>query len=163
MKYIRSDLGAVNVQLFNKVEGGEDELVSDTPYDCTKLPEVNQLRAMAYGVSKLMAERTSELSPSSDKVDAIGEVFDALMTGEWERPRKAGSGPTVRIEIEALAAIRKITVKQAQTLIKKYDKDAQEKIFTNPAVVAQVAKLQKATDATDEGTNFDDLLAADAE
>jgi len=161
MKYLRNDDASINVQLFNKIEDGDDELVSQTDYNCSTLPEVNQLRGLAYGISKLMAERTSELSPSQDKLDGIQEVWDALATGEWERPRKAGTGPTVRIEIEALAAIRKITVKQAQTLIKKYDKDAQEKIFANPAVQKVVAKLQAAVEKTDEDVSFDDLIPAE--
>lgn len=157
MKYDRSDSAVVTVKLFNKIEDGDDELVDSVEYDCTSLPEANQLKGLAYGVSKIMAERTSELSPGSDKMDGIQEVWDALLTGEWERERKKGAGPTVRIEVEALASLRGITVKQAQTLLKKYDKEKQEQIFAHESVVAKVAELQESVDSTPDDVNFDDL------
>lgn len=158
MKYERTDEGLVHVKLFNVVEDGENELADEAIYDTADLPEVNQLRARAYGISKIMAERTSELSPSPDKLEGIQEVWDALLTGEWERERKKGGGPTVRIEIEALAAMRGITVKQAQTLLKRYDKEKQEEIFAHEAVQAKVAELQEQMEDTADAT-FDDLIS----
>lgn len=158
MKYDRRESGEVAVQLYNVVENGENELVDETIYDCTQLPESNQLKGLAYGISKLMAERTSEHSPGPDKMEEIQNVWEALLSGEWERERKKGGGPTVRIEVEALAALRGITVKQAQTLLKKYDKEQQENIFANDTVQAKVAELQAQIDDTDEDASFDDLI-----
>ena len=157
MRYDRKDDGRVIVQLYDVVEDGDNTLADSVEYDCNELSESIQLKGLAYGVSKIMAERTSELSPGADKLEGISEVWDALLEGQWERERKKGTGPTVRIEVEALAALRGITVKQTQTLLKKYDKEQQEKIFANEAVQAKVAELEaEAGDAADE--DFGDLL-----
>ncbi len=161
MQYERKADGSIVIGLFNKVEDGENELVKSVVYDCTQLPEAIQLTGLAYGVSKVCAERTSEISPSLDKLEAIQEVWDALAEGNWERERKKGAGPTVRIEVEALANLRKISVKQAQVLIKKYDEAAREKIFANPAVQAEVKKLEAKAAKVDDDMNLDDLLGDD--
>lgn len=162
LRYIRNDSGILNINLMNIEEGKENELLASRAYDCNTLPETNRVKGMVYGISKLCAERTSEISPGVEKLDAIDEVWEALLTGEWERERKKGGGPTVRIEVEALAALRKISVKQAQTLLKKYDKDAQEKIFANPAVAKQVKKIEDAQAKVSDDVTFDDLIPAEA-
>jgi len=108
-----------------------------------------------YGLSKVLQDRESG-ADMMDKLNAYQECFDdTLKAGILARERKSG-GPTVRVEVEALAAIKDITVKQAQTLIRQYPKEAQEKIFKSQAVLAQVAKLQT-TEEPKEGA-FDDLL-----
>ena len=161
MRYERKDDGRVIAQLFDVVEDDDNTLADSVEYDTNELSEAIRLKAQAYGVSKIMAERTSELAPGPDKMEGIQEVWDALLGGDWERERKKGTGPTVRIEVEALAALRGVTVKQAQTLLKKYDKAQQENIFNNPQVQAKVKELEaEAADADD--ISFDDL-ATEAE
>ncbi len=158
LRYDRNTDGTLGIKLFNVEDGKENVLVNTLILDCKKESAENQTKAMVYGFSKIFAERTSDIVPSQDKLDEIQEIYDALVDGPWERERKKGGGPTVRIEVEALAGLRGITVKQAQTLLKKYDKDAQEKIFTNPKVVAAVAKLQAKVEKTSDDISFDDLV-----
>ncbi len=163
MKYDRKDDGTLVIQLFNVVEDGDNALVKDVTYNCLELPESIQTKALVYGVSKLCAERTSETSPSEDKLEGIDEVFESLLAGNWERERKKGGGPTVRVEVEALASLRGITVKQCQTVLKKYDKDAQEQIFSSDAVQEKVAEMAEASEGAADDVSFDDLVGAATE
>lgn len=107
-----------------------------------------------YGLSKFCMDRESA-TPMLEKLPAFSKLLDdTLYLGVWDRPRSS-SGPTVRIEIEALAKLKGMTVKQAQLLLRKYEKDDQEAILTSEAVQAQLAKMKPAE--VDEDA-FDDLI-----
>jgi hypothetical protein len=139
-------------QLVNKTtEKVEQELTlswADVHEDCEDFVKL-------YGLTKLVQDRESG-ADMLEKLEAYQACFnDTLLIGVLARTRKSG-GPTVRIEIEALASVKGITVKQAQLLLRKYEKDDQEKILASESVVAQVAVLS-ATEEPAEG-DLDDLL-----
>lgn len=159
ISYDRNADGTLLIKLMNVTDEGK-EVADSRSYDCTELPEEIQTKSLVYGVSKLCAERTSDTPPSDDKLNAIDEVFQSLLDGNWERERKKGTGPTVRIEVEALAALRGCTVKQVQTLLKKYDKEQQESIFAHEDVVAKVEEMKADMGELDDDANLDDLISA---
>ncbi len=114
---------------------------------------------LLYGMTKILQDRESGTEMSL-KLDAYNECFeDTLKIGVVARARTS-SGPTVRIEVEALAKLKKITVKQAQGLLQKYSKENREIIFASEPVQKEVAKLQKIVDKSDEAESLDDLLPA---
>ena len=113
-----------------------------------------------YGITKILQDRESG-ADILDKLDAYQSCFDdTLKAGILARERKSG-GPTVRVEVEALAKLKKLTVKQTQTLLSKYEKDDREKILTSAAVQAEVKKLAKANADEPQADAFDDLLSQD--
>ena len=143
----------VTFSLVNKAtEKAEQTLVidwADVHDDCKDFTSL-------YGLSKVLQDRESAADMMT-KLTAYQACFDdTLKAGILARERKSG-GPTVRIEVEALAKLKGITVKQAQTLIRKYEKDDQEKIFSSEAVQTIVEEMQASTDEAPEGA-FDDLL-----
>lgn len=146
--------------LVNKAtEKVEDTLTinwSDVHPDCRDF-------ASLYGVSKILMDKQSAIDMMS-KLEAFQELFDdTLKVGILNRERQSG-GPTIRVEIEALANIKKITAKQAQKLLAKYDKEVREEILTSVKVKNEVAKMAKkfTEEAADEIT-FDDLITSTEE
>lgn len=117
-----------------------------------------------YGIKALLSDRTSDVSfgtgaTPEQKMEAWGEVAELLRSGVWERERKAGA-PVVSAEVEALAQLKKITVAEAQTALRKYDKATKEKILANPQIV-ELAKQIKASRESAKDLDLGDL-AADA-
>ena len=115
-----------------------------------------------YGIKALLSDRTSDISfgtgaTPEQKMEAWGEVAELLKQGIWERERKAGA-PVVSAEVEALASIKGITVAEAQTALRKYDKATKEKILANPKIVEK-AKEIKAARETAETLDLGDLAA----
>lgn len=109
-----------------------------------------------YGMTKLLQDRESG-ADVLDKLDKYSALFDeTLKIGVLKRERKAGQGPTVKPEIEALASLKGITVGQAQKLLRKYDKEQQETILSSEAVQDELTKL-KAT-VEDDVDSLDDLI-----
>jgi hypothetical protein len=110
-----------------------------------------------YGLTKILQDRESGTG-MMEKLQAYQDLFDdTLAQGILNRERKGG-GPTVRIEVEALAAIKDMTVKQAQTLLQKYDKEDREKILASKPVTDKVAEMKADTEEVAENA-LDDLLS----
>ena len=146
-----TDTMQVEFELVNKLtESVEDSLTLDWADVADNCKDFTSL----YGFTKILMDRESGAN-MLDKLTAYKACFDdTLAIGVIARERKSG-GPTVRIEVEALAKLKGITVKQAQTLLQKYDKDDRETILASDAVTAQVAKMKPVE--VDEHA-FDDLL-----
>ena len=146
-----TDSMQVTFKLTNKAtEKVEDELTlnwADVHDDCKDFTSL-------YGFTKILQDRESG-ADMLDKLSAYKSCFDdTLAIGVIARERKSG-GPTVRIEVEALAKLKGITVKQAQTLLQKYSKEDRETILASEAVTEAVAEMQPTEVAEDA---FDDLL-----
>lgn len=148
-----TDAMTVTFELVNKLtESVEDSLT----VNWADVDESQQPMTSLYGLSKFCMDRESAIA-MEHKLGAFQELLeDTLFKGDWDRPRKS-SGPTVRIEVEALARLKKMTVKQAQTLLRKYSKEDQESILASEKVTAQVAEMQAdQTEASEDA--FDDLI-----
>lgn len=115
-----------------------------------------------YGIKALLSDRTSDISfgtgaTPEQKMEAWGEVAELLKAGTWERERKAGA-PVVSAEVEALAQLKSISVAEAQTALRKYDKATKEKILANPKI-AELAKQIKEARTKAETLDLGDLAA----
>lgn len=141
--------------LFELVNKATEQVEDSLSVEWADVSEASQDDVSLYGLSKFCMDRESA-TPMLEKLQAFDKLLDdTLYQGVWDRPRSS-SGPTVRIEIEALAKLKGMTVKQAQTLLRKYDKDDQESILTSEAVQAQLAEMDLEA-ASDDA--FDDLIA----
>lgn len=94
-----------------------------------------------YGYSKLLQDRSSDITTGPEKITAMIEVAALLKSGEWEKERKVGA-PVVRPEVEALAQLKNCSVGDIQATLKTYTKEAKEKVFSNPKVVALAAEIK---------------------
>lgn len=118
-----------------------------------------------YGLSKVLQDRTSDVSfggkdstaTPEEKLAAMDEVFGLLREGTWERERKAGA-PVVSAEVEALAALKGITVAEAQTALRKYTKELREKILSHQSIVDKAKEIKAAREKA-AGISLDDLAA----
>lgn len=119
-----------------------------------KAAEIHEnLRALVglYGIKALASDRTSDVSfgtgaTPEEKLAAWAGVAELLKEGIWERERKAGA-PVVSAEVEALAAIKQISVAEAQTSLRKYDKATKEKILANERIVAKAKEIKAARES----------------
>ena len=149
----KTDTMTVTFELVNKAtETVEDSL----DIEWADVDETQQDMVSLYGLSKFCMDRESAIA-MEHKLGAFQELLDdTLYQGIWDRPRKS-SGPTVKIEIEALAKIKKMTVKQAQTLLRKYSKEQQEEILASKLVTSEVERMTRDQSEVSEDA-FDDLL-----
>lgn len=94
------------VQRFRWEREGDTVTVIDTAKDesrefsIRRLPPEIQAKLPAYGLSSLLADRTSQVA-ADDKLATMEAVFGQLAAGEWEGQR-GGAGPTLAVEAEAI-------------------------------------------------------------
>lgn len=149
-----TDTMEATFKLVNKAtEAVEDQLVlkwADVHENCRNF-------VILYGMTKLVQDRESG-ADMLQKLDAYKECFDAtLAIGILARERQGGA-PTVRLEVEALAVVKKIGVKQAQALLAKYSKEDREKILASEPVKKQTEKMAKKLAEEVDTVSFDDLI-----
>ena len=124
-------------------------------FDVNEVHANHQDLIKVRGLKVPLEERTSDI-PGGDierKMKARHEVFEQLKTENWAKAR-TGGGFGVRIEIEALANLKGITIAQARASLAKLDEATQEKILSGSKVQAEVQALQ----AGEEIADLDDLL-----
>ena len=154
------DNRAVIVELFERK--GEDRETIDR--ETFKLDDITDeaisTKVHLYGFSKLLQDRTSDLSSDPQRLDGMKEVAARLAEGQWEKEREA-SGPTVSPYVEALAQLKNVSVAAIQKSLKGYEPEARQKILSHPQVVALGDKI-KADRAEAEEVSLDDLAEAAA-
>jgi len=153
------DTKSATFKLINKAS---EEVVQTLTLQLKDVHEKCEIFVSLYGMTKIVQDRESG-TDMLEKLNAYQECFDqTLKVGVMARERQGG-GPTVRLEVEALAGLKKISVKQAQALLSKYSKEDREKILgselVKKATEKLVAKIRKDLEGEDAATMFDDLLA----
>jgi hypothetical protein len=144
------------VTLKKRVTDGDDEVVGTRTYKPSDWGPTCQRRNTLYGASKVLQDRTSDLSGEESRLDSMDEVASRLEADHWEKEREA-AGPTVRIEVEALAEIKGVKVAAIQKALRDYDAEARERILSSAAVQAKVQEMQAAS--SDSDLSLDDLAA----
>ena len=135
---------------------GKDKSVIETKdFDLADVAETLQPDVSLYGLSKILQDRTSDVTDKREKLLAMSEVMERLSEGEWAKERVGGS-PTVSPEVEALADIKGISIPQAQKSLKNYDPEKRKKILGNAKVVAKAATIKAARLEAKE-VSLDDL------
>ncbi len=148
---LKADDATVNVQVIDRESG---DAVESEVFNAKELPENIRPVVALYGLSKLLQDRSSDTDSGPEKLDAMREVFAMFKAGQYERERKAGA-PVVSAEVEALAAIKKITVAQAQAALRKYTKEQREKILSHAEIVERAKAIRAAR--VDSNVSLDDL------
>jgi len=131
----------VVVKLFRRVDDGDNEVVDTRTYRPTEWDATIQRRVLLYGASKLVQDRTSDESGEDTRLSAMDDVVTRFVAGQWEKEREA-TGPTVRIEVEALAAIKGVGVAAIQKALRSLDAETREKVLTSEAVKAKAQEIR---------------------
>jgi len=122
------------------VEGEELELnIKDLSPEMLK-------RVTCYGASKIVQDRTSSVTAGPGKCAAIADVWEALLQGEWSKPRERGT-QVVSAEVEALAAIMSeqqgtpVSVPAIQKSLGGYSAEQRKAILGSDAVQERAAQI----------------------
>lgn len=113
-------------------------------FDFSELPEELDGKFMELGrKTKLANFAASAKSEGRDRLDMIDEGWAQLTEGVWEKEREGG-GPTVSVEVEALAKIKDVSVASIQKALRAYDAETRKAILAKVAKTATAAAIRKA-------------------
>lgn len=135
-----------------------DKSLESETFDYSDLAPSTEPRVKLYGLGKILADRNSQVKDDpAKKLAGMKEVFDLLCSGEWKAERAGGGLGVVSVDVEALAAVKGITIPEAQRALKEYSKEQREKILSSSRVQAEAAKIKKAREAS-APESLDDLI-----
>ena len=144
---------SVDVQI---IERATDVVAAEESFNAAEIHDSLKQQVSLYGYSKLLQDRASSIDLGPEKLEAMKEVAAQLATGQWAKERKIGA-IVVSPAVEALAALKKITVPAAQAALKAYPKEVREQILGNEAIVAK-AKEIAALRLDAEVQSLDDMI-----
>jgi len=137
----------------------KEKIVGEHSFPVSDVHQTLHKHVALYGYSKLLQDRSSDIPTGPEKITAMQEVAELLKSGEWEKERKVGA-PIVRPEVEALAELKNCTVADIQASLRTYSKEAREKVFSNPKVVALAAQIKAKREAGN--VDLSDLVGDEA-
>jgi len=148
---------SVNVAIIDKAT---KETVSSEVFAAAEIHDSCKQKVALYGYSKLLQDRASDVEIGPQKLEAMRGVAAQLAAGQWAKERKIGAIVTSP-EVEALAALKEISVPAAQAALKAYPKEIRAQILASEAVVAKAAEIREAREGM-EVTSLDDFVPAPA-
>lgn len=143
------------------VDKATKEVVSSETFKASDIHESCRPKVSLYGYSKLLQDRASDVEIGPAKLEAMRGVAAQLAAGQWAKERKIGAVVTSP-EVEALAALKKISVPAAQAALKAYPKEIRAQILASEAVVAKAAEIREAREGQ-EVTSLDDMVPTPVE
>lgn len=146
---------SVDVEVIDKkADDGKGKVVESDTFPASAVDAKLHKNVALYGYSKLLQDRSSDVPTGPGKLAAMREVAAMLATGEWEKERKVGA-PVVSAEVEALARIKKCSVSDIQTALRRYSKENRDKILSSAQVkeIAAVIRAEREA-ATVEFSDF---------
>ena len=138
----------------------DDSVVASERFMAADIHNSLKQQVSLYGYSKLLQDRASDVQIGPEKLDAMKAVAAQLASGQWAKERKIGA-IVVSPAVEALAAIKQISVPAAQAALKAYPKEVREQILGNEAIVARAKEIYEARQAA-EVANLDDMVPTQA-
>lgn len=145
------------VTMFERTDEGKEN-VDEATFPLSDLEGTNcSLRAHLYGGSKILQDRTSDLSSDISRLDAMKEVWKRLMEDHWEKEREAG-GPTVSAEVEALASLQGVSIAAIQKALRNYSAEKRQQILAHDAVQKKAEEIRAAREQA-EDINLDSFAA----
>lgn len=129
-------------------------------YDLTDLPEDNRAHSDAYGVNKVLTDRTSGEKDKLKKIELMDKVWSLLCSGEWAKERVVGA-PVVSPAVEALGLLAEPTMSIAETqeALSQYKPEVRKALLARDDVVAKAKEVSEARKER-KARNFDDMVPA---
>lgn len=159
-KGMRVDLDTTAMTVaFQLVDFDADKILRTESYSAEDFTGAIEAQLTLYGLSKVLQDRTSDVGKidKEDKFAAMGEVHARLVEGEWKALRKRGV-QTVRVEVEALADMKRCSIPDIQQALKGYTDDQKATIFSSDDLKPFIDKVKKAREAAPV-VSLDELLA----
>ncbi len=138
------------------IEKATKKVVASEIFAASDIHESCRQKVSLYGYSKLLQDRASDVQIGPEKLEAMKGVAAQLAAGQWAKERKIGAVVTSP-EVEALAALKQISVPAAQAALKSYPKEIRAQILANEAIVAKAAEIRAAREQA-EITSLDDMV-----
>ena len=120
----------------------DDKGVDTRTYAIADIPADNSAHVHAYGLNKVLTDRTSDEKDKEAKLKAMDGVFEQLCTGEWAKERTIGA-PIVSAEVEALADLMGLSIVEAQMSLAAYPKEQRKTILAHENVVEVGRKIRE--------------------
>lgn len=145
----------VTVTLYNgeRWTDEEKEIVSSASFAVADVPEELETNEgpkslAAYGLAKLLQDRTSQDSGAENKMSAMAGVFDVLKDGKW-RAYKEGSSRKAAIDpllAQAVAQIKKAPLAAVTAKLQTMPAEERKAIAALEPVQKAIAKLRAEAD-----------------
>lgn len=116
-----------------------------------------QKSVLAYGLLKLLQDRTSEAVDPEAKLEGMRQYYEIFKSGAW-REYKESTGAGAKVDtffVAAIAEIKGVSLPTAQAALQKLDKDARAQLRALEPVKAAIARMRAESDSV----SLDDLLA----
>ena len=153
------DGGSVDIIQFRRGEGDDKEEQDRASFPIGELHADVTMKNNLYGLSKILQDRTSSESSSDTRIESMRAVFTRLCEGHWEKEREAG-GPTVSIEVEALARFKEVSVAAIQRSLRTVDAATRDRILASPKLAPHIAEIRAERAQVEEtGVDLSDLEA----
>jgi hypothetical protein len=125
------------------VKREDDSVVETGVYKAGEVAENLRPQVSLYGLSKLLQDRASDVPVGPGKIAAMNDLMEQFRNGTWSAERTPGA-PVVSAEVEALAAIKGVSVAVIQNSLRQYPVEVRKNILANAAVVAKAAEIRSA-------------------
>lgn len=161
IKYILSS-NQVNVQAVQKEEGKDPVVTKEEIFSIDGLQEklINGdgfVSLAAYGLSQLLQDRTSDLTPKNgvtphDRIGAMADFFeDTIKEGFFRKPsvRKAAGARIDMALIEAVAEVKGVSITAAEEALKEKTKEEQAGIAAIPRIAEIISRIKEEAGSVD--------------
>lgn len=153
MQYIMgAESVIVNVISQTETDTGEtvDSIAATREFAVGDIPAVlkdgeKEKSIQVYGLTKLLQDRTSQVTNPEEKITAMGTYFDEYFSqGLWKAPSEAGQRKAAvdPFFAQAIAEIKGWSLAQATGVIQSLDKDKRNTLRTAEAVDAKIKELR---------------------
>lgn len=143
---LRPEIDIAGASVLMQVKEG-DKVLNSTRFEWKSLPTDIRQRIKLHGLSTILQQRTSDIKERPlDKLEAMQEVYDRWMSGEWAKEREGGLRQVPAI-FEVLAKLKGVEVGAIQAAWKKLSDAQRDEIKAKYA--AEIEEVEKARSESD--------------
>lgn len=150
---LRPEIDVSSASVLMQVKEG-DKVLDSTRFHWNELPMDIRQRIKLHGLSTLLQQRTSDIKERPlDKLEAMQEVYDRWMSGEWAKEREGGLRQVPAI-FEVLAKLKGVEVGAIQAAWKKLSDEQRDEIKAKYA--EEIEEVEKAR--SESNVDLTDML-----
>lgn len=143
---LRPEIDVKSASVLMRVMEG-DKVLDSTRFHWHELPTDIRQRIKLHGLSTILQQRTSDIKEKPlEKLEAMQEVYDRWMSGEWAKEREGGLRQVPAI-FEVLSKLKGVEVGAIQAAWKKLSEEQRDEIKAKYA--AEIEAVEKARSESD--------------